>query len=167
MHPKRKILVLHGPNLNLLGLREPEVYGAMTQRDIDATLRQIAKEENLEVKVMQSNSEGALVDAIQAAPGRFDGILLNPAAYTHTSVALRDAVAAVGLPVVEVHLSNIYKREEFRHYSYIAPVAVGQVSGFGGYSYVLGIYGLVQEIDRRTGVGATIKGRRKAVKKKK
>src|SRR5215831_7371101 len=102
MHPKRKILVLHGPNLNLLGLREPEVYGAMTQRDIDATLRQIAKEENLEVKVMQSNSEGALVDAIQAAPGRFDGILLNPAAYTHTSVALRDAVAAVGLPVVEV-----------------------------------------------------------------
>ncbi len=156
---KPKILVIHGPNLNLLGLREPEVYGSVTQRDIDRSLQVIAKEENLSLKVFQSNSEGALVDAIQQAAGTYDGILINPAAYTHTSVALRDAVAAVGLPVVEVHLSNIYKREEFRHHSFIAPVAVGQVSGFGAYSYVLGLYGLVQEIDRRAGgVGSKKKG---------
>lgn len=151
MHPKRKILVIHGPNLNLLGLREPDVYGSVTQKDIDKTLKAIAEEENLSLKVFQSNSEGELVDAIQGAAGRFDGILINPAAYTHTSVALRDAAAAVGLPVVEVHLSNIYKREEFRHHSYMAPVAVGQVSGFGAYSYVLGLYGLIQEIDKRAG----------------
>ena len=151
MHPKRKILVIHGPNLNLLGLREPEVYGSVTQKDIDLTLKAIATEENLSLKVFQSNSEGGLVDVIQNAPGSYDGILINPAAYTHTSVALRDAVAAVGLPVVEVHLSNIYKREEFRHHSYIAPVALGQVSGFGAYSYVLGLYGLIQEIDKRAG----------------
>jgi 3-dehydroquinate dehydratase-2 len=156
---KPKILVIHGPNLNLLGLREPEVYGSVTQRDIDRSLQAIAKEENLSLKVFQSNSEGALVDAIQQAAGTYDGILINPAAYTHTSVALRDAVAAVGLPVVEVHLSNIYKREEFRHHSFIAPVAVGQVSGFGAYSYVLGLYGLVQEIDRRAG-GVSPKRRR-------
>lgn len=151
MHPKRKILVIHGPNLNLLGLREPDVYGTVTQKDIDKTLKAIAEEENLSLKVFQSNSEGELVDAIQGAAGRFDGILINPAAYTHTSVALRDAAAAGGLPVVEVHLSNIYKREEFRHHSYMAPVAVGQVSGFGAYSYVLGLYGLIQEIDKRAG----------------
>lgn len=158
---KPKILVIHGPNLNLLGLREPEVYGSVTQRDIDRSLQTIAKEENLSLKIFQSNSEGALVDAIQQAAGTYDGILINPAAYTHTSVALRDAVAAVGLPVVEVHLSNIYKREEFRHHSFIAPVAVGQVSGFGAYSYVLGLYGLVQEIDRRAGGVSPKKGRRK------
>lgn len=151
MHPKRKILVIHGPNLNLLGLREPDVYGTVTQKDIDKTLKAIAEEENLSLKVFQSNSEGELVDAVQGAAGRFDGILINPAAYTHTSVALRDAAAAGGLPVVEVHLSNIYKREEFRHHSYMAPVAVGQVSGFGAYSYVLGLYGLIQEIDKRAG----------------
>src|SRR5436190_9036919 len=101
------------------------------------------------MKILQSNSEGAMVDAIQEARGKCDGILINPAAYTHTSVALRDAIAAVGLPVVEVHLSNIYRREEFRHHSYIAPVAVGQVCGFGAYSYVLGLYGLLQELDRK------------------
>ena len=158
---KPKILVIHGPNLNLLGLREPEVYGSVTQRDIDRSLQTIAKEEKLSLKIFQSNSEGALVDAIQQAAGAYDGILINPAAYTHTSVALRDAVAAVGLPVVEVHLSNIYKREEFRHHSFIAPVAVGQVSGFGAYSYVLGLYGLVQEIDRRAGGVSPKKGRGK------
>lgn len=146
---KRKILVLHGPNLNLLGEREPEVYGSVTQQDIDDTLGEIAEGENVALKIVQSNSEGALVDEIQSARGAFDGILINPAAYTHTSVALRDAVSAVGLPVVEVHLSNIYRREEFRHHSFIAPVAVGQVSGFGAYSYVLGLYGLLQEIDRK------------------
>jgi len=145
----RKILVIHGPNLNLLGEREPEVYGAVTQKSIDETLEEIAQGENVSLKIIQSNSEGAIVDAIQAARGQFDGILINPAAYTHTSVALRDAISAVGLPVVEVHLSNIYRREEFRHHSFIAPVAVGQVAGFGAYSYVLGLYGLLQEIDRK------------------
>jgi 3-dehydroquinate dehydratase-2 len=146
---KRKILVLHGPNLNLLGEREPEVYGGVTQKSIDETLEKIAKGENVTLKILQSNSEGALVDWIQSARGEFDGILINPAAYTHTSVALRDAASAVGLPVVEVHLSNIYRREDFRHHSYLAPVASGQVAGFGAYSYVLGLYGLLQEIDRK------------------
>ncbi len=154
---KRKILVLHGPNLNLLGEREPEVYGAVTQQVIDETLLEIAKGEIVSLKTVQSNSEGVLVDQIQSARGEFDGILINPAAYTHTSVALRDAITAVGLPVVEVHLSNIYRREEFRHQSYIAPVAIGQVSGFGAYSYVLGLYGLLQEIDRKA--SPVIKGK--------
>lgn len=167
MHPKRKVLVIHGPNLNLLGLREPEVYGAVTQKDIDRMLKLISEEENLSLKFFQSNSEGEIVDAIQAASGQFDGILINPAAYTHTSVALRDAVAAVGLPLVEVHLSNIYKREEFRHHSYIAPVAVGQVSGFGAYSYVLGLYGLIQEIDKRAGDVSPKRKRSGAAKGKK
>lgn len=144
---KTKILVLHGPNLNLLGEREPEVYGGVTLKDIDRTLRTVAREENLVLRILQSNSEGEMVEEIQKARTNFEGILINPAAYTHTSVALRDAVAAVGLPVVEVHLTNIYRREEFRHRSFIAPVAVGQVSGFGAYSYVLGLYGLLEEID--------------------
>jgi 3-dehydroquinate dehydratase-2 len=146
--PRIKILVLHGPNLNLLGKREPDVYGSITQKDIDQTLQKIAKEEGVSVKIIQSNSEGALVDAIQSATGHYDGILINPAAYTHTSVALRDAISAGGLPVVEVHLSNIYRREEFRHHSFTAPVVVGQVSGFGAYSYILGFYGLIQELDQ-------------------
>ncbi len=157
---KRKILVLHGPNLNLLGEREPEVYGAVTQKSIDETLQEISETENVSIKIFQSNSEGALVDAIQSARGEFDGILINPAAYTHTSVALRDVISAVGLPVVEVHLSNIYRREEFRHHSYIAPVAVGQVCGFGAYSYVLGLFGLLQEIDRKGAGVASKKGKK-------
>ena len=166
---KRKILVIHGPNLNLLGEREPEVYGHVSQKSIDQTLAQVAKEEGVELKVFQSNSEGDLVNAVQRARGKFHGILMNPAAYTHTSVALRDAVAAVGLPVVEVHLSNIYAREPFRHHSYIAPVAIGQVSGFGGYSYVLGFYGLLQELDRHPpgGVSVAVPKSAKASKGKK
>ncbi len=143
-----KILVLHGPNLNLLGKREPDVYGSTTQADIDNTLKKISKEEGVTLKILQSNSEGGLVDAIQSAAKSYHGILINPAAYTHTSVALRDAIAAVGLPVVEVHLSNIYRREEFRHHSFTAPVVIGQVSGFGAYSYILGFYGLLQELDQ-------------------
>jgi len=164
-HPKRKILVIHGPNLNLLGEREPHVYGSVTQKSIDQTLNKIAKEENLVLKVVQSNSEGTLVDAIQKARNQYEGILINPAAYTHTSVALRDAVAAVGLPVVEVHLSNIYRREEFRHHSYIAPVALGQVSGFGAYSYVLGLYGLLQEIDQQDSSVSPLKKKGSSKKK--
>lgn len=138
-----KILVLHGPNLNLLGTREPELYGTFTLDDITASLTQLATELECDISVVQSNSEGVLVDSIQAARGRFQGILINPAAYTHTSVAIRDALAAVELPTVEVHLSNIHKREEFRHHSFIAPVAVGQISGFGPESYLLGLRALV------------------------
>lgn len=143
----RHILVLHGPNLNLLGEREPEIYGAVTLKDIDQTLQKVAKEEGVRLKILQSNNEGEMVSAIQEARHGQDGILINPAAYTHTSVALRDAVAAVGLPVVEVHLSNIHAREEFRRRSFVAPVASGTVSGFGAYSYVLGLYGLLEKID--------------------
>lgn len=144
----KKILVLHGPNLNLLGQREPEVYGSVSLADIDNTLQRVAKVENVALKIHQTNHEGELIDHIQKAASNYDGILINPAAFTHTSVALRDAIAAVGIPAVEVHLSNIYRREPFRHHSYTAAVCVGQVSGFGSYSYVLGLYGLLEEVDQ-------------------
>lgn len=137
-----KILVLHGPNLNMLGTREPEVYGKMTLDDIDSTLKDLACELGVELTIYQSNSEGALVDEIQSAVGSFDGILINPAAYTHTSVAIRDAIAATALPTVEVHLSNIHSREEFRTRSFVAPIALGQISGFGADSYLLGLRAL-------------------------
>ncbi len=134
--------MLHGPNLNLLGQREPETYGRITLEEINAQLQREAKELNLSLETLQSNHEGILVDAIHAALGQYQGILINAAAYTHTSVALRDAIAAVALPTVEVHLSNIYKREEFRHHSWIAPVVIGQISGFGANSYRLGLRAL-------------------------
>jgi 3-dehydroquinate dehydratase-2 len=137
------ILILHGPNLNLLGKREPDVYGTTTLDDINQMLSQTAATLDASVTPFQSNHEGALVDAIHAARGQHQGILINPAAYTHTSVAIRDAIAAVALPTVEVHLSNVYKRESFRHHSYIAPVAIGQISGFGAESYRLGLMALV------------------------
>jgi len=142
-----RILVLHGPNLNLLGQREPEVYGFLTLQQINAALEQLATELGCTLSFVQSNSEGGLIDAIHAARGSFDAILINPAAYTHTSVALRDAMAAVELPFVEVHLSNIYKREEFRHHSVIAPMCVGQISGFGDYSYILGLLALLETLE--------------------
>jgi 3-dehydroquinate dehydratase-2 len=135
-------LVLHGPNLNLLGVREPGIYGSDTLETINQTLRELARELGCDLTIIQSNHEGMLVDAIQTALGTADGILINPAAYTHTSVAIRDALAAVGLPTVEVHLSNIHRREEFRRHSYIAPVAAGQISGFGRDSYLLGLRAL-------------------------
>lgn len=134
-----KILVVHGPNLNLLGTREKDVYGDQTLDDIDAMLSKEAESHNAELKTTQSNSEGALVDAIQDARNWADAILLNAGAYTHTSIALRDAVAAIDVPVIEVHLSNVYAREEFRHHSYIAPVAAGMVVGFGVDSYRLAL----------------------------
>lgn len=135
-----KILVLHGPNLNLLGQREPEVYGTLTLDQINEKLHKLASELNVKLDIRQSNHEGELVEAIQSVfSEEFSAILINPAAYTHTSVAIRDAIAAVGVPAVEVHLSNIHKREEFRHKSLIAPVAAGQICGFGAESYLLGL----------------------------
>ena len=138
-----KILVINGPNLNLLGSREPEIYGAETLEDINSFLQDAAQQMAVSVQFFQSNSEGALVDAIQGAVGIFDGLIINPAAYTHTSVALRDAISAVAIPTVEVHLSNVYSREEFRHKSFIAPVAIGQIAGFGSAGYKLALEGLV------------------------
>lgn len=141
-----RILVLHGPNLNLLGRREPEIYGTLSLADINAALEALGGEFECTLGFLQSNSEGNLVDAIQQAPENYDGILINPAAYTHTSVALRDALAAVGLPFVEVHLSNIHRREPFRHHSYLAPLALGQICGFGLDSYLLGLRALFNHI---------------------
>ncbi|MCC5649981.1 type II 3-dehydroquinate dehydratase [Nostoc sp. XA013] len=140
------ILALHGPNLNLLGQREPGIYGALTLAEINRLLEEEGFKLQAKVFSMQSNHEGILVDTIHGALGQHQGILINAGAYTHTSVALRDAIAAVNLPTVEVHLSNIYRREDFRHHSYIAPVAIGQISGFGGQSYLLGLQALVNHL---------------------
>lgn len=141
-----KILVIHGPNLNLLGTRESDIYGVKTLEDINRTLKTLASELGVEVDIRQSNHEGEIVDAIQES-GNYAALLINPAAYTHTSVAIRDAIAAVKIPAVEIHLSNIYKREEFRHKSLISPVAQGQISGFGPESYNLGLRAAVSIAD--------------------
>ncbi|HAR45440.1 MAG: type II 3-dehydroquinate dehydratase [Nitrospirae bacterium GWC2_57_13] len=134
-----KILVIHGPNLNLLGTREPEIYGSLTLDDVNERISKLASELGVEVEFFQSNHEGQLVDAIQGAVGRCQAIVINPGAYTHTSVALRDAVAGTGVPTIEAHLSNIHRREEFRKHSYIAGVAAGQICGFGPDSYLLAL----------------------------
>ena len=138
-----QILLMHGPNLNLLGVREPDVYGAATLAEINERLTTLAVERDVELRTFQSNSEGALVDALHEAMPWADGVIFNPGAYTHTSVALRDAIAGTGLKVIEVHLSNVHAREEFRHKSLLAPVCVGQISGFGWRSYALGLEGLL------------------------
>lgn len=141
-----RILVLHGPNLNLLGVREPGLYGADALPAIEDSLRELAEDLGVQIEFFQSNAEGALVDAIHGARGRIDGIVINPAAYTHTSVALRDAFLAVGIPFTEVHLSNVHSREAFRRKSLLADVAVGTISGFGADSYRLGLRGLVTRL---------------------
>jgi 3-dehydroquinate dehydratase II len=141
------VLILHGPNLNLLGKREPSVYGSKTLKEIGELLKTDALSLGVSVNFFQSNHEGALIDAIQQAFGQHDGIVFNPGGYTHTSIALRDAISGVGLPLVEVHLSNIHKREAFRQHSFIAPVAIGQISGFGAESYRLGLKALVRHLE--------------------
>ena len=143
-----RLLVLHGPNLNHLGTREPSVYGHLSLSDIDRAIAQHADSLGIAIESKQTNVEGDLVTWIQDAKGHFDGIVLNPAAYTHSSIAIRDAVAAVALPTVEVHLSNIHQREEFRRHSYIAAVALGQISGFGATGYLLAMDGLVAHLKK-------------------
>jgi len=144
-----KILILHGPNLNLLGTREQSIYGNLTLDDINRTLEKEARQLKVSLSFFQSNHEGELIDVIQQAAGQYDGIVINPAAYTHTSIALRDALLAVDIPTVEVHLSNIYQREDFRHHSFLAPIALGQISGFGEASYLLGLKGLVHFLSKK------------------
>lgn len=148
------VLVIHGPNLNLLGDREPEVYGRTRLADIDKELKRLGRELAMNVQTFQSNSEGAIVDRIQRARGKCDVLLINPGAYTHTSVAIRDAIAAVNVPVIEVHLSNVYRREAFRHHSTIADIAHGRIMGFGAESYSLALRAartIAEESRRRAG----------------
>lgn len=141
-----KILIIHGPNLNMLGKREPDIYGATTLDEINSSLEKLASDLGADVTFFQSNSEGDIVSTIQDAMSEYEGIIINPGAYTHTSVAIRDAILSSGLPVVETHISNVYKREDFRQKSYVSGVALGVISGFGINSYFLGLKGLVEHL---------------------
>ena len=140
------ILVIHGPNLNLLGTREPEIYGSMTMQDINEDLQKQAKEPDVNIDFFQSNHEGEIIDKLHDARGRYDYIILNAGAYTHYSIAIRDALAAIEIPTIEVHISNIHQREEFRHHSVIAPVVVGQICGFGLDSYKAALYVAIRKL---------------------
>ena len=150
MHSKldMNILVIHGPNLNLLGKRQPEIYGTQTLDNINQDLIQIAQKQGVVLKVFQSNQEGEIVSEIGNNIDWANGILINPAAYTHTSIAIRDALSAINLPVIEIHLSNIYEREDFRHHSYVSPIAVGVISGFGNYSYELALNAMINTLKK-------------------
>jgi 3-dehydroquinate dehydratase-2 len=148
-----RLLVIHGPNLNMLGRREPEVYGTLNLAEIDRRLQAYAGEADFDLRILQSNSEGAIIDAIQEAAGWADGLVINPGAYTHYSYAIRDAIAGAGLPAVEVHLSNVHAREPFRHSSIIVPVCLGQISGFGWRSYRLGLDALALHLRDMAGGG--------------
>lgn len=161
-----RILILHGPNLNLLGTREPEKYGKTRLSEIDRRISELAQREGVSVETFQSNSEGALIDRIQGALGKFDALVINPAAYTHTSIAIRDAILSIQIPTVEVHISNIYGRENFRKNSLIADVAIGQVSGFGAQSYLLGVLGAIGYLKERgnSGEGAASKAKNQGLK---
>ncbi len=149
----RRILVIHGPNLNLLGIREPKIYGKVTLDDINKAITTFAGEHGIDVEAFQTNSEADMIDKIQSSIGNFHAIVINPAAYTHTSIALRDAILGVGIPAVEVHMSNIHQREDFRKRSYISDVAAGQVIGFGLNSYLLGLRAAVALIDEKNSAG--------------
>lgn len=146
---KMRILIIHGPNLNMLGKREPDIYGATTLSEVDKSLEEKAKDLVVEITTFQSNSEGEIVSTIQDAMTNFDGIVINPGAYTHTSVAIRDAILSSGLPVVEVHISNIYKREDFRQKSFVSGVSLGVISGFGTNSYFLGLSAIVKHLSNK------------------
>jgi len=146
---KGKILVLHGPNLNRLGKREPEVYGKQTLAEINTDIEKFLQLQQYQMKSYQSNVEGELIEQIHNAEGNFDGLVFNPGAFTHYSIALRDAISSVTTPVIEVHLSNIYSREEFRHHSVLSAVCIGQITGFGAYSYILGCSGLIQYLQQK------------------
>ena len=141
------LLVIHGPNLNSLGEREPDIYGNETLDDINTNIQKFAQEKDIHVHFFQSNHEGDIIAEIQSNSKKYDGIIINPAAYTHTSIAIRDAISAINTPTIEVHLSNIYQREEFRHKSFIAPVCIGQISGFGSYSYHLAIQAIQNHLN--------------------
>lgn len=143
----KKILVIHGPNLNLLGERETGIYGTLTMEDINSKLNIEATKAGIELETIQFNSEGAIIEKIQEARKWAGGVILNPGGYTHTSVAIRDAIASVDTPVIEVHLSNIYSREKFRQKSFISPVCIGSISGFGWYSYILALYALINYVN--------------------
>lgn len=147
MEKEKKILLVHGPNLNMLGKREPEIYGSETLDDINKSVSATGKKRGYLIHSFQSNHEGAIIDKIQACFGTFHGIIINPGAYTHTSIGIRDALLSVSLPVVEIHLSNIYKREPFRHKSMIADIAVGQISGFGVYGYLLALEAMIHHLE--------------------